>query len=590
MDSSKVVRIGGGAAGYGDGAMASPVLIRSGDIDYLMLDYLSEYYMPMAARARTADPQAGYVPYFPGEFYPAIAADLFERKVKLITNAGAVNPRACAAALQAEAARLGFSPRIAVVDGDDLLERAPALRAMGRLTQALPEGAAYTGVHAYLGAFPIARALALGADIVITGRVVDSALALGPLIHEFGWRADDYDLMAAGSLIGHILECGAQATGGLYTDWREVGDYSDIGYPIAEVRADGSSVITKVREAGGLVTVGTVAEQLVYEIDNPRKYRLPDVTVDFNDVCFEQVGEDRVLVTGAKGRPPGPDYKAIATWDDGVFGAMGFYIRGPDAAAKARANGESVIKRAGRMLAERNMPPLRRSRIEVIGEEESYGAHARPQKAREVFCRIAMDAEDVATYGLIFRECNTGMTSMTPGMAASMMMMGPFPMAHMEAFMIPSAEVPALVTLDGRTETVERFPHASAGAEPAPAATPQPDRRPDTTVPLSSLAWVRSGDKGDACNVGVVARRAEYLPYIAAAMTEETMADHYAYWFQGDRKVERHYLPGSNALNFVLGGGLDGGCTVSLRFDPMGKSAAQDVLDLPIAVPASILV
>jgi hypothetical protein len=256
MMQPDVVRIGGGSAGYGDGAMAAPVLIRDGEIDYLMLDYLSEIYMPMAARARLADPQMGYVPYFPTEFYPRIAAALDQTGTQLVTNAGAVNPRACARAMAAEAEKLGLCPCIAVVDGDDLLGRAEAFRATGLLSAQMPEGANYTGIHAYLGAFPIARALALGADIVITGRVVDSALALGPLIHEFGWAADACDLLGAGSLIGHILECGAQASGGLFTDWHEVGDYADIGYPIAEVRRDGTAIITKPPGTGGLVNVG----------------------------------------------------------------------------------------------------------------------------------------------------------------------------------------------------------------------------------------------------------------------------------------------------------------------------------------------
>ena len=200
-----------------------------------------------------------------------------ERGVRMVTNAGAVNPVACAEAMKAAAARIGLSPKIAVVHGDDLIDRAGELRATGRLKTALPDGCAYTGINAYLGAFPIARALELGADVVITGRVVDSALVLGPLIHEFGWAPNDYDCMAAGSLIGHLLECGAQASGGIFTDWREVGDYSEIAYPIAECRADGSAVITKTVDMGGLVSVGTVAEQLLYEIGDPRSYALPDV-------------------------------------------------------------------------------------------------------------------------------------------------------------------------------------------------------------------------------------------------------------------------------------------------------------------------
>lgn len=585
----RTVRIGGASAGYGDGTMATPRLIRNGALDYVMLDYLSEYFMPQAGRARQADPQAGYVMYFPGELFSDVLPDLLARKVKMITNVGAVNPQACAAAMRAAAAALGLEPRIAVVDGDDLLHRADELRAAGRLTRSLPEGAKYTGINAYLGAYPIARALAMGADVVVTGRVVDSALALGPLIHEFGWLPDDYDRLAAGSLIGHLLECGAQASGGIFSDWREVSDYSDIGYPIAECRADGTAVITKPEGTGGLVTVGTVAEQLLYEIGDPRAYQLPDVVADFGDVRLQQVDRDSVLVAGAKGRPPGPDYKAIATWDDGWFASWGFPMRGSDAAEKARAIADSVFRRGARMLRERNRPPLRQSRIEIIGDEDSYGENARPRRSREVFCRMAIEAEEEDAFALLMKEMGTATVSMAPGIAGSLMMFAPIAMARSEAFLIPANDVAARVTLEGRSEKVTRFDPAPASPLPAAPTPPAVTVEPDTVVPLSQLAWARSGDKGDTCNVGVVARQPEYLPYIAAAMDEETVAKTYAFMLAHGGKVERYYLPGSNSLNFLLKGALDGGCTVSLRFDPFGKSAAQDALDMPIPITSALL-
>ena len=583
------VRIGGGSAGYGDGTMATPRLIRDGALDYVMLDYLSEYFMPQAGRARQQDPQAGYVMYFPDELFSSILPDLLARKVRLISNVGAVNPHACAAAMQAAASRLGLTPRIAVVDGDDLLDHAGALRSAGKLALPLPDGVGYTGINAYLGAFPVARALALGADVVVTGRVVDSALALGPLIHEFGWQANDYDRLAVGSLIGHILECGAQASGGLFTDWREVGDYSDIGYPIAECYGDGSAMITKPEGTGGLVCVGGVAEQLLYEIGDPRSYRLPDVVADFSEVRFEQIGKDQVRMSGAKGRAPGPDYKAIATWDDGWFASWGFPMRGPDASDKARAIANSIFKRGERMQRERNMPPLRRSRIEIIGDEESYGANARVRGSREVFCRMTIEAEDAAAFALLLKEMGTGSVSMAPGIAGSMMMFMPMPMARSESFFTPASELAPQVSLDGHIYIVVPHTHGPSASEPPAAAIPLPSAECDVSVSLSKLAWVRSGDKGDICNVGVVARRADYLPYIAAAMSEEVVAKHYAFMLGEQGEVERHYLPGSHSLNFLLKGALDGGCTVSLRFDPFGKSAAQDALDLQIAVPGSLL-
>lgn len=586
---TRTIRIGGGSAGYGDGAWAAPILVRDGQIDYLILDYLSEIYMPMAARARRTDPAAGYVPYFPGEFYAPIAASLAANKVRMVTNAGAVNPQGCAQAMREVAERLGLKVSIAVVDGDDLLDRAANLRAAGRLSAILPEGCAYTGIHAYLGAFPIARALDLGADIVITGRVVDSALALGPLIHEFGWAPEDYDLLAAGSTVGHILECGAQASGGLFTDWHEVGDYAEIGYPIAEVEADGSAVITKPDGTSGLVSVGTVAEQLLYEIGDPRDYRLPDVAVDLSGVHIAQAGKDRVAVSGARGRSPGSDYKAIATWDDGFTASFGFYMRGPEAGAKARVNAAAVLKRGGRMLIERNLPPPRRTRVEVIGEEESFGAFARSGQSREVFCRVSLEAETEAAFTILRQEANVGMVSMAPGMPSTMMATPPAPMARMEAFMLPAAEVPARVSLPGKDEIVERIVHAPDLPLPPEQQPPLPDVPADATVPLSRLAWTRSGDKGDACNVGVTARKPEYLPWIAAALTEPVVTERYAFLIEDHGRAQRYYLPGSHALNFVLRGGLDGGCTVSLRFDTMGKSAAQDILDMPIPIAATLL-
>jgi len=583
------VRIGGGSAGLGDGIIGIPQLLRGGGLDYLMLDYLSEYFMPQAGRARLRDPQAGYVPGFPDEIIALAGRDLADHKVRIVTNAGAVNPRACAAAIREAARRTGLEFEIAVVDGDDLIERAPQLRKSGLLKAELPVGSGYTSINAYLGAFPIARALARGADLVITGRVVDSALGLGPLIHEFGWRADQYDLLAAGSLIGHILECGAQASGGIFTDWREVGDYTDVAYPIAECRPDGSAIITKAPDAGGLVSVGTVAEQLLYEIADPHSYHLPDVICDFSHVRFEQQGPHRVLMSGARGRPPGPNYKVNATWDDGWFASWGYAVRGLDAADRARAIAHAVLQRGSRLLRERGLPPLRRSRVEIIGDEESWGARARTRGSREIFCRISIESGDDKAFGILLRETGTGSISMAPGIVGSMLMFNPIPMARLESFSIPANEVPASITIADRIEIHERATSPPLVAAPAAAVPPVPERAADSIVPLRRLAWARSGDKADVCNIGIVARKPEFLPYIAAALDEAAVARQYAFILADHGAVERHYLPGSHALNFLLQGALDGGCTVSLRLDPFGKSAAQDALDMPIPVPASLL-
>jgi hypothetical protein len=590
QSEARTIRIGGGSAGFGDGLMAAPRLVADGALDYLMFDFLSEYYMPMAGRARSKDAAAGFVDDFPEGVFASILGDALDKGVKLVANAGAVNPAACVEALRAVAARLGRSPVIAVVTGDDLLDRAADLRAAGLLTQELPAGASYTGVNAYVGAFPIARALAMGADVVITGRVVDSALALGPLIHEFGWSVDDFDLLAAGSLVGHLLECGAQASGGLFTDWHEIEDYSDIGYPIAAVRADGTAVITKPPGTGGRVSVGSVAEQLLYEIADPATYPLPDVTCDFTGVRIDPVAEDEVLVSGARGRAPGADLKGIATWDDGWMVAYGFIMRGPEAEQKARAVIGSVLRRTERMLEAREMPPFRRHRIDVFGDDGSYGAQAQPRGAREVVCRVALEHVDPRAFGVLLREHGTASVSMAPGITGWSFRSVPQPIARSESFFVPGDEVPVTVTVGERVETVRRASRVSAPSPaPAPVAFPAMEVEPDREVRLHDLAWVRSGDKGDACNIGVIARRPEYLPYLAAALGEDAVHRWYSHWLDADRgDVRRYHLPGVSAVNLVLDGALDGGCTVSLRFDPFGKSAAQEILDFPVPIPSGL--
>ncbi len=479
-----------------------------------------------------------------------------------------------------------------MVDGDDLLGRVDQFRATGLLSRVALPPDGYTGINAYVGAFPIARALAMGADVVITGRVVDSALALGPLIHEFGWGAEDYDLLAAGSLVGHILECGAQASGGLFTDWREIADYSNIGYPIAECSADGTAVITKPAGTGGLVSVGGVAEQMLYEIGDPRSYLLPDVVLDFSEVHFEQVGENRVRMTGAKGRAPGPGYKAIATWDDGFFANWVFPMRGQDAGDKARAIASSVLKRGARMLEERGLQQLRRTRVDVVGNEDSYGAQARPINSREV----SLPGGDRSGRGSGLSagsSASRGPPRSVDGsrcIAVSRMMVFTTPLARSESFLLPAEDVPVTVTLGDYSEFVARAATALAASLATAPEPPPPNAAADRSIRLGALAWARSGDKGDICNIGIAARRPEYLPYIAAALDAATMARFYGHMFaDGAGRVDRYYLPGSHALNFMLHDALDGGCTASMRFDPLGKSAAQEILDFEVPIPASLL-
>ncbi|MDB5394494.1 MAG: lraT [Rhodospirillales bacterium] len=594
--TEKIVRIGGACAGWGDGTIAVPQLVQGGGLDYLIFDFLSEFFMPVLGRMRGMNPALGYATDFAGALIAPSLAEIARQEIKLVANAGGVNPTACAAAFERMAADAGVKLKVAYIAGDDLLPRAGDLAAAGyreMFTGEVWPDRPLTGINAYLGAAPIAKALARGADVVITGRIVDSALVLGPLIHEFGWTLDDYDRLAAGSILGHLLECGAQATGGLFTDWREVPDWANIGYPIAECHADGSAVITKAPDTGGLVSVGTVAEQLLYEVGNPQRYLLPDVTADMSGIVLQQMGSDRVRVSGARGVAPSDLYKACATYDDGWRGVVAFPIRGPEAKAKAERVAQEVLKRVSTMLRDRNVADFRRTLVEIMGAESSYGARARHQDSREVICRIAVEHDDKDAINLLFREQGTGSISMAPGHVGMTLGVTMTEVARVFSFLIAKTELMATLTADGETEMVPVPLEGGFRPELVAAIPPIPtsiDYRDGATVPLLALAWVRNGDKGDIANVAVIARKREYLPYIAAALTPETVRDWYQHMLRDGTAgaVERFHVPGIAALNFLLHGALDGGCTASLRFDPLGKSVAQEILDFPIPVSAAL--
>ncbi len=299
------VRIGGASGFWGDSADGARQLVEA-DIDYLVFDYLAELTMSILVSARAKNPQLGYATDFVTVAMHDTLHRCVERGIKVISNAGGVNPHACARAVEALADELGLRITVAVVDGDDVMPLVPALRDCGvtDFYTGAPMPPQLISANAYLGGLPIAAALAAGADVVITGRVVDSAVVLGALVHSFGWSANDYDKLASASLAGHIIECGCQATGGLHTDWEQIPDWDRMGYPIIECDSDGGFVVSKPEGTGGKVLAQAVAEQMLYEIHDPAAYVLPDVVCDFTSVEITQIAADRVLVRGAKGYAP----------------------------------------------------------------------------------------------------------------------------------------------------------------------------------------------------------------------------------------------------------------------------------------------
>ncbi|HKP56961.1 MAG TPA: acyclic terpene utilization AtuA family protein [Polyangiales bacterium] len=591
--STRSVRIGCAAGFWGDTETAAGQLLERGQLDYLVFDYLAEITMSIMAGARLRDPARGYATDFVTRVMRDTLRMALEKRVRIVTNAGGVNPLACRAALLALAEQLGVTPRVAVVLGDDISGLHGELAAEGvrEMFSGAPLPAAWLSANAYFGAKPIAEALAAGAEIVITGRVVDSALVLGPLVHEFGWAWDDFDRLAQGSLAGHIIECGAQCTGGLFTDWESVPGYDDMGYPIVECSRDGGFTLEKPPGTGGLITPDVVYEQLVYEIGDPRNYLLPDVSCDFTQVHAEQVGTDRVRVAGARGRAPSAQYKVSATYPDGFRVAIGVLVGGEQAAQKGERVARALLTKVERLLVARGLGPFRATQIDVLGSEATYGPHARRQDTREVVVRIAASHTDRDALKLLVREIPQAGTSMAPGFAT---LVGgqpdPGAMIKLYSFLIDKTRVPARVELDGRTLPIEQPQFAAARAEPpspeAPSA-PQPEHSP--RLPLITLARARSGDKGDHCNIGVLAREPRFLPLIAAALTAPAVAAHMAHVLEPSRgRVTRYALPGCHGFNFLLEHALGGGGVASLRADPQGKAFAQQLLAFEVPVTEAL--
>ena len=595
--SDKILRIGGASGYWGDAARATPQLLNSPGLDYIVYDYLAEITMSIMARARATDESKGYALDFISAAMQPNLGLIAGRGIKVISNAGGVNPEACAAALRAVIAEQNLELKVACVLGDDLMPVKEVLEAAAPVEmfsgESFPALEKVQSINAYLGAFPIARALELGADIVVTGRCVDSAVTLGACIHAFGWGRDDLNQLAQGSLAGHILECGVQATGGNFTDWEQVPEMANMGYPIAEVRADGSFVCTKPANTGGLVSVGTVSEQMLYEIGDPQAYMLPDVVCDFSTVRLRQLGADRVEVSSATGRPAPDSYKVSATYADQFRGGTYMTFYGNDADKKARAFGEAVLSAAATVFQQSGLPGFSETSIEILGAESQYGDYADIQGSREVVLKLAAKHVDSKGISIMLREAVGIALASPPGLSG---FAGgrpkPSPVVRLFSFTIDRAQVPVQVEIDGRMyacdETCgEPFDEGSISRAPVPMAELEGETR---QVPLVVLAWGRSGDKGDKANVGIIARRPEFLPYICHALSEQEVRTRFAHFLENDSvgAVQRFLLPGSNAVNFLLHNVLGGGGVASIRNDPQGKGYAQLLLSCPVTVPAGI--
>ncbi|XP_067142774.1 uncharacterized protein [Centruroides vittatus] len=590
--NGKTLRIGCASGFWGDTATAVPQLVHLGKLDFLVFDYLSEITMSLLVAAKKKFPEYGYTPDFVlAAMAPNLSA-IKQQGIRVISNAGGISPHLCAKALKEEASKQGIEINVAVITGDDLMAEKERIEKENykEMTSDLPFPKTVNSMNAYLGAGPISAALDKGAEVVITGRCVDSAIVLGPLIHNFKWKLDDWDKLASGSLAGHLVECGAQSTGGIFTDWHQVSDWDNMGFPIVECAGDGKFIITKPESTGGLVSTATVSEQLLYEIGDPQNYLLPDVTCDFTQVKLTQIADDNVLVEGAKGKPPTKEYKVSATYSDGYRAIAVCPIKGPRAVDKAEKSAEAVLKRCNKIFDYMQLGNFRRVYMEILGSEQSYGRKAisKEKAPREVVMWVGVHHDNKLALQLFARELASSATGGAPGMTN---LVGgrpkPAPVLKLYSFLYPKEKVKIEISMNDKTENydVELFKNIDIEEN---KSTVQIEKKNNVktgtnTYRLEDLAYTRSGDKGDTANIGVIARHPSFVPYLEHYLSEAAVADYFVHLFENSESahhnVKRYYLPGINAFNFVLNRALGGGGVASLRSDPQGKALGQILLD-----------
>lgn len=557
------LRIGNASGFYGDRHAAVHEMLTGGHLDVLTGDYLAELTMLILAMDRLKNPDRGYARSFLRQMEESLGLAV-DRGVKVVVNAGGLNPAGLAAELRAQADRLGVPARIAHVEGDDLLARADDLGLGSPLA-----------VNAYLGGFGIARALQDGADVVVTGRVTDASLVVGPAIAHFGWSPGDHDALAGAMVAGHVVECGTQATGGNYSRFTEIADLEHPGFPIAEVWGDGSSAITKHPGTGGAVTVDTVTAQLLYEIGGAR-YAGPDATARFDTIEVAADGSDRVRITGVRGEAPPPTLKVGVNQVGGYRNEVVFVLTGLDIDAKAA---------------------LIRSQMEPSLPERTTWTLARTDHPD-----AAVQQEASALLQCVVRSANADDVGRRFSGAAIELALASYPGFHVTAppangspygvfvpTFVPQSDVPHVVVgPDGaRTD----IPAAVDVLDLAPLAEPSvgaaaPDG-PTRRVPLGTVALARSGDKGGSANVGIWVRTDEAFAWLAHTLTIDRLR--VLLPELADLTVTRHVLPNLRALNFVVDDLLGDGVSSNARFDPQAKAVGEWLLSRHLDIPEALL-
>jgi hypothetical protein len=562
--SSGVVRIGNCSGFYGDRHSAMREMITGGDLDYVTGDYLAELTMLILARDRAKSPERGYAKTFLTQLEECLGTAL-DKGVRIVANAGGLNPAGLAAAVRALADRLGLDAKVAHVEGDDLVGRAAELG----VGTPIPLAA-----NAYLGAWGIVDCLNAGADVVVTGRVTDASVIVGPAAAHFGWRSGDYDAIAGAIAAGHVIECGVQATGGNFAFFAEVPDLSHAGFPIAEIEADGSSVITKHPGTGGLVSVDTVTAQLLYEIGGAR-YANPDATLRIDSLTLSDDGPDRVRISGVRGEPPPPTLKVSLNSVGGFRNAMTFVLTGLEIDAKA-----DLVRR--QLEAAMTVKP---AELEWTLARTDH-PDADTEEAASALLRCVVRDPDPANVGRHFSSAAVELALASyPGFTTTAppgdgQVYGVFTAGYVDADQVPHVAVHA----DGTRTDIPAATQTKVLEPVGPFALPEPMPFGETRrAPLGLIAGARSGDKGGDANVGVWVRTGDQWRWLAHALTVERLRALLPE--TADLVVTRHLLPNLRAVNFVIEGILGKGVAHQARFDPQAKGLGEWLRSRHIDIP-----
>jgi len=560
------VRIGNCSGFYGDRVSAMREMLTGGELDYLTGDYLAELTMLILGRDRMKNPERGYAKTFLIQLEECLGL-AHDRGVRIVTNAGGLNPAGLAQAVRALAERLGVPVTVAHVEGDDLLPRAAELGFPGVLT-----------ANAYLGAWGIVGCLNSGADIVVTGRVTDASVVVGPAAAHFGWGPRDYDRIAGAVVAGHVIECGAQATGGNYSFFTDIPDLSYAGFPLAEIRADGSSVITKHPATGGQVSVGTVTAQLLYEITGAR-YANPDATARFDTISLSDDGPDRVLISGARGEPPPPTLKVSLNSIGGFRNSATFVLTGLDVDAKAALVRRQLEAALTVRPAELDWTLARTDRPDADTEQTASAlltCTVRDPDKNTVGRRFSAAAVELALASY------PGFHTTAPPSDAAVY--GLFTPGY-----VPAGEVShTAVRADGSRVPIPPADETLALAPVTEPALPEPPPAgPTRRLPLGTIAGARSGDKGGGANIGVWVRTDDQWRWLANTLTVDLLRELLPE--AGNLPVTRHLLPGIRAVNFVIDDILGKGVAYQARFDPQAKGLGEWLRSRHVDIPETIL-